>query len=75
MINETGTMTGGGGKPKGGRMCIGNAAPKARSQTETSEELVTFEEEFQTSKQVWSFMAAARLSLYGTKVLKVCPPM
>lgn len=29
MINESGTMTGGGGKPRGGRMCIGSGAPKS----------------------------------------------
>jgi len=28
MINESGTMTGGGGKPRGGRMCLGSAAPR-----------------------------------------------
>lgn len=28
MINESGTMTGGGGKPRGGRICLGKAAPK-----------------------------------------------
>ncbi len=29
MINESGTMTGGGGKPRGGRMCTGKDAPKS----------------------------------------------
>lgn len=29
MINESGTMTGGGGKPRGGRMLIGSGAPKS----------------------------------------------
>lgn len=29
MINESGTMTGGGGKPRGDRMLIGNGAPKS----------------------------------------------
>ena len=28
MVNDSGTMTGGGGKPRGGRMRLGNAAPK-----------------------------------------------
>ena len=29
MINESGTMSGGGGKPRGGRMCLGSQAPRA----------------------------------------------
>jgi hypothetical protein len=29
LVAETGTMSGGGGKPRGGRMKLGNAAPRA----------------------------------------------
>lgn len=28
LINESGTMTGGGGRPRSGRMCLGSAAPR-----------------------------------------------
>lgn len=52
MINETGTMTGGGGKPKGGRMLVGNAAPRALNPKEATEELQVCEEEFTASRQV-----------------------
>lgn len=31
MVNDSGTMTGGGGKPRGGRMRLGSAAPKQAS--------------------------------------------
>lgn len=28
LISESGTMSGGGGKPRGGKMALGNAAPR-----------------------------------------------
>ena len=52
MINETGTMTGGGGKPKGGRMLVGNAAPRSLCPKEANDELIVCEEEFTASRQV-----------------------
>ena len=53
MINETGTMTGGGGKPKGGRMCLGTAAPKSLDTRQAQTDLAEAESEFNVSKQVW----------------------
>ena len=52
MINETGTMTGGGGKPRGGRMCLGNAAPRSADTKQAAAELAESETEFAVSKQV-----------------------
>jgi len=52
MINETGTMTGGGGKPRGGKMCLGSAAPKTGDTKQAAAELAQSEEEFTVSKQV-----------------------
>ena len=52
LINETGTMTGGGGKPRGGRMCLGNAAPKSQDTRQAAAELADAETDFIASKQV-----------------------
>jgi structural maintenance of chromosome 4 len=37
MINESGTMSGGGGKPRGGRMCLGASVPKAAAVVDARE--------------------------------------
>lgn len=50
MINESGTMTGGGGKPRGGRMCLGSAAPKAADPRAAAAELQAAEEELAASQ-------------------------
>lgn len=39
MINESGTMTGGGGRPRSGRMCIGSQAPRSLDARAAAEEL------------------------------------
>lgn len=52
MINETGTMTGGGGKPRGGRMCLGSAAPRALDTREAAAELATAERELSAGTEV-----------------------
>lgn len=52
MINESGTMTGGGGKPRGGRICLGNAPPKAVDTKTAQAELAQAETELKTSVQV-----------------------
>lgn len=54
MINETGTLTGGGGKPRGGRMCLGSAAPRSLDTKQAAAELAESEAEFTASKQVKS---------------------
>ena len=53
MINESGTMSGGGGKPRGGRMCLGNAAPK------TAVDAKQAAEELQAAEQVLNDSAEA----------------
>lgn len=70
MINETGTMTGGGGKPRGGRMCLGNAAPRSMDTKQAAAELAEAETEFTASKQVchpwpciWSAVAISSTQL------------
>ena len=52
MINETGTMTGGGGKPRGGKICLGSAAPRALDTREAAAELAVAEGELAASTQV-----------------------
>ena len=52
MINETGTMTGGGGKPRGGKICLGSAAPRALDMREAAAELAVAEGELAASTQV-----------------------
>lgn len=52
MINETGTMTGGGGKPRGGRMCLGSAAPRALDTREAAAELASAERELSAGTEV-----------------------
>ena len=52
MINEAGTLTGGGGKPRGGRMCLGNAAPRAIDSREAATELAAAEQQLEQQMQV-----------------------
>lgn len=51
-MSESGTMTGGGAKPKGGRMCVGTAAPRAQDSKEAAAELKKVEQELATASQV-----------------------
>lgn len=52
MINESGTMSGGGGKPRGGRMCLGTAAPKSLDTRAAAAELQAAEQELSISTEV-----------------------
>lgn len=52
MINESGTMSGGGGKPRGGRMCLGKASPRSLDTQAAAAELQAAEQELSTSTQV-----------------------
>lgn len=54
MINESGTMTGGGGKARGGRICLGNAPPKPVDAKMAEAELAQAEAELKSSLQVRS---------------------
>ena len=58
MINETGTMSGGGGKPRGGKICLGSAAPRALDTREAAAELAVAEGELAASTQVRLCMRA-----------------
>lgn len=51
-INESGTMTGGGGKPRGGRMCLGNAAPRAVNTKAAASELAKDEQTLAAAQEV-----------------------
>ena len=51
MINESGTMTGGGGKPRGGRMCIGSQAPRGVDSRAAAQELAAAEQELLASQE------------------------
>ena len=61
MINESGTMSGGGGKPRGGRMCVGQAAPRNVDARAAAAELQAAEQELEGSVQV-GLIGAAQLS-------------
>ena len=52
MINESGTMSGGGGKPRGGRMCLGKAALASIDTQAAAAELQAAEQELETGAQV-----------------------
>ena len=52
MINESGTMSGGGGKPRGGRMCLGKAALCSMDTQTAAAELQTAQQELDTGTQV-----------------------
>ena len=53
-INETGTMTGGGGRPRAGRMCLGTAAPRRPDDKASAAELASAEKELAVSQKVLS---------------------
>ena len=52
MINESGTMSGGGGKPRGGRMCLGKAALASVDTQAAAAELQAAEQELEHGAQV-----------------------
>ena len=52
MINESGTMSGGGAKPRGGRMCLGTAAPCTLDTQAAAAELQAAEQELSASTEV-----------------------
>ena len=60
MINESGTMTGGGGKPRGGRMCLGSAAPRPLDTREAAAALATAEQELTAGTQVLAMRSLSR---------------
>ncbi|GAB4818756.1 hypothetical protein N2152v2_005802 [Parachlorella kessleri] len=62
MINESGTMSGGGGKPRGGRMCVGQAAPKNVDARAAAAELQAAEQDLEGSVQA---LQVARQQLSG----------
>lgn len=49
MINENGTMSGGGSQPRGGRLRLGNAAPKVADASEAAAELRDAEKELESA--------------------------
>ena len=52
MINDSGTMTGGGGKPRGGRMRLGSGAPRPVDKRAAAAELEASEKQEHASAQV-----------------------
>lgn len=52
MINESGTMSGGGGKPREGRMCLGKSAACNVDSKQAAAELASSEASFESGKQV-----------------------
>lgn len=67
MINESGTMTGGGGKARGGRICLGNAPPRPVDTKMAEAELAQAEAELQSSLQV--------RDCHALPLLQLCPAM
>lgn len=60
MINDSGTMTGGGGKPRGGRMRLGSGAPKPVDQRAAAAELEAAEKQEHASTQVRRVLTATQ---------------
>lgn len=60
IINESGTMTGGGAKPRGGRMCLGSSAPRVVDTKAAAAELAKEEQGMQAVLHV---MPPGRLCL------------
>ena len=53
LINESGTMTGGGGRPRSGRMCLGSAAPRRQGDDrESAAELAAAEKDLAANVNV-----------------------
>ena len=52
MINESGTMSGGGGRPRGGRMCLGSQAPRAADASAAAAELEQAAKDLGTCQKV-----------------------
>ncbi len=71
MINDTGTMTGGGGRPRGGRMCLGSAAPRPADTRAAAAELAAAEKQEAASLQASACHAGLNLRLSQT-VLCIC---
>ena len=56
MINESGTMSGGGGRPRGGRMCLGSQAPRALDASTAAAELEQAAKDLDACQKVGSPM-------------------
>ena len=65
MINDSGTMTGGGGKPRGGRLRLGSGAPKPGDQRAAAAELDTAEKQEHASAEVALLATAAPVHSLG----------
>ena len=59
MINESGTMSGGGAKPRGGRLRLGNAAPNVVSANDAVKDLKEAEKELEQAIQALKDVRAA----------------
>ncbi|KAL0027544.1 hypothetical protein WJX77_009918 [Trebouxia sp. C0004] len=60
MINESGTMSGGGGKPRGGRMCLGKAALASVDNQAVAADLQAAEQELEHGAQALQEAKARR---------------
>ena len=52
LINESGTMTGGGARQRSGRMCLGSQAPRRQDDREAATELAASEKELAAGSKV-----------------------
>ncbi|KAJ9516738.1 hypothetical protein QJQ45_027143, partial [Haematococcus lacustris] len=60
LIAESGTMSGGGGKPQRGRMALGTAAPKSAAAADAKEAAVELRQAEQQLEQVHAALGRAR---------------
>ncbi|GFH20092.1 structural maintenance of chromosomes protein [Haematococcus lacustris] len=60
LIAESGTMSGGGGKPQRGRMALGTAAPKSAAAADAKEAAVELRQAEQQLEQVHAALSRAR---------------
>ena len=74
MINDSGTMTGGGGKPRGGRMRLGSGASKPVDQRAAAAELEAAEKQEHASAQVWLVLPQQRERMSRTVTVHYVVP-
>ena len=69
MINESGTMSGGGGKPRGGRMCLGKAALASIDTQTAAAELQAAEQELEAGAEVLILALPALIQVFCWQLL------
>lgn len=73
IINDSGTMTGGGGRPRGGRLRLGSGAPKPLDTAASASELAAAEQQEQASLKVTQSASAQPFFLRTQALISQIP--